>query len=956
MSSAPKPVPPSINSWSPEYLDEQYARFREDPGSLPAGLRAFFEGFEMGRSPGAAPGAGQGHTGEASRFQSAIESLIHAYRTQGHLAARLDPFDRERDRPECLELAFHGLSETDLQREVEAERVGLEGRVTLGSLIKHLEDRYCGTIGVEVMHVAEAEERDWLLDRFERGVDRSPMSRGERVHLLEQLLHAEQFERFIQKRYPGEKRFSLEGSESLIPLLDRLLEHSARLGVEEFVIGMAHRGRLNVLNNILGKTYEQIFTEFEDSWEEDFADGGGDVKYHRGYSGERNYADGRKLHLAMASNPSHLEAVDPVVLGRTRAKQRLRGDAASRTRVASLLIHGDAALPGQGVAAETLNLSQLDGYTVGGTVHVVVNNLIGFTTGPEDARSMQYCTDVARAIKTPVLHVNGEDPEAVIACAHFAAEYRVKFQKDVFIDLWCYRRYGHNEQDEASFTQPKLHELFRQRRSVLDAYAERLRDENVITDDDLGQIRTRLNEALDHAQTLAKQKPSDPTIDPGSQRWDGLGHRFAFEDADTSVSIDAVREVASALGRVPDSFKLHRKLKKLLSDRAGLPDAEAISYADAESLAIGTLLIEGYPVRLTGQDSGRGTFSHRHAVLRDQETGERYVPLNHIRPTVIDPDLRRQGAHPEDRTQARFCIHDSPLSEMAVVGFEYGYSLADPDMLVMWEAQFGDFCNGAQTIIDQFIASAESKWQRWSGLVLLLPHGYEGAGPEHSSARLERFLQLFGDNNIQVAYPSTAGQAFHMFRRQLKRSFRKPLVVMTPKSMLRTPTGKIQDLLAGRFYEILDDPRMGTDSSNRSGVKRVVLCTGKIYHELDNRRTELGREDVAIVRVEQIAPLHTEGLGKILASYPDSAEKVWVQEEPRNMGAYLYVADRLRTRLSLDALRYIGRPESATPASGSKSKDRQQQESILADAIGALPASKAKGGEPSDATTSFSAA
>jgi len=940
MSSAPKPVPPSVNSWSPEYLDEQYARYRENPEAVPPEFRSFFQGFELARAQAPGIGGAERHAGEASRFQSAVESLIHAYRSEGHLAARLDPFGRERARPETLELGFHGLSEEDLDREVEASGVGLEGRVTLRRLIAHLEDRYCGTIGVEVMHVADADERDWLLDRFERGVDRSPLERGERAHLLEQLVRAEQFERFLQKRYPGDKRFSLEGSESLIPLLDHLLAHSAQLGVEEMVVGMAHRGRLNVLNNVLGKTYEQIFTEFEDTWDVDFADGGGDVKYHRGYSGTREFANGRKIHLAMASNPSHLEAVDPVVLGRARAKQRLHGDSAERRRVGSLLIHGDAALPGQGVAAETLNLSQLEGYRVGGTAHVVVNNLIGFTTGPDDARSMLYCTDVARSIRAPVLHVNGEDPEAVVACAHFAAEYRHRFKRDVFIDLWCYRKYGHNEQDEASFTQPKLYAMIREQRSVLESYAARLRSEEVIGDADMDAIRERLNESLDKAQKMAKEQPTDPTIDPGSARWNGLSHRFSFEPGQTAVDIEAIREVARALGRVPEGFKLHRKLKRLLEERAALPDAEAISYADAESLAIGTLLIEGYPVRLTGQDSGRGTFSHRHAVLRDQETGEVHIPLNHIRPTVIDPDLSVERAHPEQRTQARFCIHDSPLSEMAVLGFEYGYSLADPEMLVMWEAQFGDFCNGAQTVIDQFIASAEIKWQRWTGLVMLLPHGYEGAGPEHSSSRMERFLQLFGDENMQVVYPSTGAQAFHMFRRQLKRSFRKPLVVMTPKSMLRTPTSTIDELTSGRFHEIIDDSRAAQGELERSAVSRVVLCTGKLYHELEQRRRDAGREDVAVVRVEQLAPLHVERLREILDAYPQGAELIWAQEEPRNMGAYLFIADLLRTRLGIDRLEFVGRPESSTPASGSKSKDREQQEQILTRAIGATGSSK----------------
>lgn len=935
MSSAPQAVPPSINSWNPDYLDTEYERFRADPGSVSPELRAFFQGFELARTQ---PGLGSGHEGEASRFQAAVSELIVAYRAEGHVAAQLDPFGRERTRPASLSLEAHGLTESDLSREVEAGTVGLDGRVTLRELVDHLEARYCGSIGVEAMHVSDPEERNWLLDRFERGVDRSPLTRGERAHLLEQLLQAEQFERFLGKRYPGDKRFSLEGSESLIPLLDRALERSAQLGVQEFVIGMAHRGRLNVLNNILGKSYEQIFTEFEDSWEEDFADGGGDVKYHRGYSGERYYENGYKLHLALASNPSHLEAVAPVVMGRTRAKQRLRGDSGTRNRVASLIIHGDAALPGQGVAAETLNLSQLDGYTVGGTIHVVVNNLIGFTTGPEDSRSSRYCTDIAKSIEVPILHVNGEDPEAVIACGHFAAEYRQRFGKDVFIDLWCYRRYGHNEQDEASFTQPMLYSLIKGKPSVLERYAKRLREEGVLTEQDMQAIRERLDEALDKAQRMAKESPKDPTIDPGSQRWNGLSRRYSHESVDTGVDEAHLAEVCAALGRTPEGFHVHRKLKKLLDERAGLPQSRQISYADAESLAIGTLLVEGYPVRLTGQDSGRGTFSHRHAVLRDQDTGEAFVPLNHIRPNVVDPDLANEPAHEEATRQARFCVHDSSLSEFAVLGYEYGYSLADPEMLVMWEAQFGDFCNGAQTIIDQFISSAEMKWQRWSGLTLLLPHGYEGAGPEHSSARLERFLQLYGDENMQVVYPSTGAQIFHLLRRQLKRSFRKPLVVMTPKSLLRTTTSSFDDLLPGnRFQEVIDDPRFVSGGGDRAGVTRAVVCTGKLYHELAGRRDEIDRGDTAIIRIEQLCPFEADQLAGILAKYPKLDHLAWAQEEPRNMGAFVFIADRLRRDLGREFDKYIGRPESSTPASGSKSKDRAQQEQILTEAIGPKP-------------------
>ena len=935
MSAAPRAVPPSVNGWNAEYLDDQRARYRDDPSSVSPEMRAFFQGFDLASAAMGSPAGGQ--PGNAQVFQAQVGDLIEAYRSFGHVAAKLDPFGSEPERPPALEPSFYGLTDEDMDREVAAGGVGLDGSVTLRELIAHLENRYCSTIGVEIMHISDREEREWLLDRFERGVDRSEPTRGEKVHTLEQLIKAEQFERFLGKRYPGDKRFSLEGSESLIPLLDRMLEDAADLGVEEVVLGMAHRGRLNVLNNVLGKSYEQIFTEFEDAWDEDFADGGGDVKYHRGYSGTREFRSGSTLHLAMASNPSHLEAVNGVVLGRTRAKQSLKGDA-DRKRVMAMLIHGDAAIAGQGVVAETLNLAALEGYATGGTIHVVVNNLIGFTTKPEDGRSTRYCTDIAKAFEAPVLHVNGEDPQAVIACAHFAAGYRQKFGKDIFVDMYCYRRYGHNEQDEPSFTQPILAAKIKNKPSVLSQYADRLKTDGTITPEDHKLILTRLEDALDRAQQMAKESPSDPTIDPGSERWDGLTHEFRFGSPGTAVSEDLLREVCSALGRVPDGFKVNRKLKKLLEQRANLLETGDISYADAESLAYGTLLCEGYPVRVSGQDSRRGTFSHRHAVLRDSESGEPYIPLNGIRSTTIPHNELTPVPNADASAQAGFTIFDSPLSEYGVLGFEYGYSLAEPNHLVIWEAQFGDFVNGAQVVIDQFIASAELKWQRWSGLVLLLPHGYEGAGPEHSSARLERFLKLCGDSNLQVCYPTTAAQTFHMLRRQVTRSFRKPLVVMSPKSMLRVPTSHISELTTGGFEEILDDPHV----ESASKVERVVLCTGKLYHELHERRVARSDTKTAIVRIEQIYPFHAERMREILSKYGNRSELVFAQEEPRNSGAFLFVSDRLRTSCDVDTIRYVGRPESASPATGSKKRDRAEQERILTDAIGPKPTEPSK--------------
>jgi len=935
--NAPRSIIPSVNGWNAEFLDAEYQRFKADPAAVAPDMAAFFHGFDLA----VALPAAQGVPGDdaAARFQSSVDNLIDAYRESGHMAAKLDPFGRPRQRPPELSLAHHGLSEADLGKSVHTGDLKLPDRATLGTVVQMLEETYCGSVGYEVMHVESEEERQWLLSRIEAMRGRIPLTRDEKRHILEQLLCAEEFENFLQKRYADQKRFSLEGSESTIPLLDHMISAAAELGVEEIVLGMAHRGRLNVLNGIMGKTYEQVFTEFEDNEE---SNDGGDVKYHRGYSGTRKTQSGKIVHLAMASNPSHLESVNAVVAGRCRAKQRLRGDL-ERKRVVPVLIHGDGALPGQGVVAEVLNLSYLDGYTVGGSLHVVINNLVAFTTSPEDGRSTPYCTDIAKMIASPVMHVNGEDPEAVIATAQIAVEYRQKFERDVFIDLYCYRKYGHNEQDEATFTQPILYALIKKKASVLKVYAEKLLAQGDIVEADMNEIRRRLDDALNQAQAAAQKTPYDPTIDPGSARWGGMGNQYSHEPAKTAVSMDVLNEVCAALSRVPDGFNLHPKLKGLLSGRGNLPQTKAVSYADCETLAYGTLLLEGTAVRLSGQDVRRGTFSHRHAVLRDMQTGEPYISLNHMR------ELGRPGtdAPPmsvglDGRTrQSMFCVHDSPISEYSVMGFEYGYSLADPNMLVLWEGQFGDFYNGAQIMVDQYLAAGEAKWDRWSGLVLLLPHGYEGAGPEHSSARLERFLLLCANDNMQVVHPSTGAQMFHLLRRQVKRNFRKPLVILTPKSMLRTNTSTIDELVTGRFQEMIDDPACESGQIPRAGVKRVILCSGKFYHELADRRDKLARKDTALVRVEQFYPLHRDLLIKTLAKYP-KADLIWAQEEPRNAGGFLYMDDVIRNNLGMPKLEYIGRDASASPAVGSKHAHKVQQEQIITKAIGPAPDAKAE--------------
>jgi len=928
----------SVNGWNAEFLDAEYARFQTDPDSLPADTRAFFQGFDLAASK---PAASTAAVGGVSPFQSAADDLISAYRELGHLASKLDPFGRERPRPEALSLKHHGLSESDLGRRVEADLTGLSASPTLQEVIDHLEHTYCRSIGIEFMHIPSTEERNWFLTNFEHSKGMLPMTVEQRRHVLEGLTKSESFEAFLGRRYGTEKRFSLEGGISLIPLLDAAIERAGETGADELVLGMAHRGRLNVLINVMGKTYEQVFTEFEDNWEAGFADGGGDVKYHRGYSGERTLPGGRKVRLAMASNPSHLESVGPVVLGRCRAKQRVRNDT-DRRRVLPLLIHGDAALAGQGVVAECLNMSRLEGYNVGGCVRIVVNNLIGFTTIPEDGRSTTYCTDIAKFIDAPIFHVNGEDPEACVAAARLAIDYRQKFHKDVFIDMWCYRKYGHNEGDEQSFTQPILAALIKAKPGTLSLYAERLLAEKVITPDDAKAIGDRLDAALDAAQAKAKAGPNTPLIDPGSDRWKGMTSDFDFTPGQTAVKREVLEEVCAALGRTPDGFIVNPKLTGLLKARAGLCTTGNISYSEGELLAIGSLLLEGVPVRLSGQDCRRGTFTQRHSVIRDFHSGQPFTGLNTMREWGDPSGPAVQHMADGRSKQARFCVYDSPLSEFAVVGFEYGYSLADPNMLVMWEAQFGDFANGAQTIIDQYIASGEIKWSRWSGLTLLLPHGYEGAGPEHSSARLERFLSLCADDNMQIVYPTTGSQIFHVLRRQVKRGFRKPLVVMTPKSMLRTPTSTIDELSSGSFREIIDDAHFeGPAAADRKNVKRIVFCSGKVYFELAERRKALGRNDVAIIRIEQIYPFHTQLAKKLLANYPKAAETVWSQEEPRNAGAYIFIADVFRTELKVE-LTYMGRDASATPAVGSKHADKKQQEAVLSASIGPKPKDSAK--------------
>lgn len=919
-SSAPRATPPAINGLSPEYLEAAYEQFKADPGSLPEDMRAFFSGFDLAMA--GAPVSDKATIGAASPFQQAVSNLFLAYRDLGHLAAKLDPFDRPRNRPPSLELRAHGLSEADLGRQVETDFAYQFTSQTLGDAIAAMEAAYCGTIGVEYTHIPGEPERRFIRERIESHPGGPPLDPDTRRRTLQAMLEAETFEGFFAKRYQSAKRFSIEGGEALIPLLIETIETIGKSGTQTLVMAMAHRGRLNVLRGVLKKDLARFISEFDDAVFEGH-NSDGDVKYHRGYSGDMPLPDGKSVHITLLNNPSHLEAANTVALGRCRALQDMTGDT-ERIRCVPLLIHGDAALPGQGVVAECLNMANLQGYTVGGTIHVVVNNLVGFTTDPEDSRSTAYCTDIAKILECPVLHVNGMDPDAVVRAARLAAEFRHTFRKDIFIDLVCYRKYGHNEQDEPGYTQPILTRLIKDVTPPARKYAMRLISQNVTTEEQVQSVIDAQFAALDKAQTESKTNPIYPVPPPGQASWAGFTARYTFESPPTAISRERFAAICRGLGAVPEGFNLHPKLKALLASRAALADAAddamVLSHADSELIAFGSLLLDGTHVRLSGQDSRRGTFSQRHAVLRDEETGAKLTPLN-----MLDP-----------ANQAMMSVYDSPLSEYAVLGFDYGYSRGRPRALTLWEAQFGDFVNGAQIILDQFVASSEVKWDRWAGIVLLLPHGYEGQGPEHSSARLERFLQGCAQDNMEVVYPTTGSQLFHLLRRQVLRNIRKPLVVMTPKKYLRELTGTVGEVINGSFQHIMDDPAFAAPKADRARVTSVIYCTGKIYHELAARRAAVQNAETAIVRIEQLYPLHLDQLRAIDAQYPASAKRMWVQEEPRNQGAFFYISDAFRVKLNHE-LQYIGRRDSASPASGSLAVHKAKQDAILAEAIPGTP-------------------
>jgi 2-oxoglutarate dehydrogenase E1 component len=900
--------PSFATRWNLDAIEDAYQRWRENPAHVDEAWRAFFEGFELAASRSAAP--------LDSAAQASVIRLIDAYRDLGHFLAHLDPLSERRTTHPLLELSEFGFDEEDLDRTFDTSHFSGFPRATLRQLIAVLRETYCRTIGVEYMHIQDTRIRRWLQERMEPRRNQPNLLRRQKLRILMNLHFAELFERFLHKRYVGQKRFSLEGAETLIPVLDTIVEKAADGGVQEIVLGMAHRGRLNVLSNILGKPYEEIFAEFEDIFSPDSYAGDGDVKYHLGFSSDRTSAKGNRIHLSVTPNPSHLEAVDPVVEGRVRAKQRLYGDT-ERKRGIPLLIHGDAAFAGQGLVAETLNLANLEGYTTGGTLHVIVNNQIGFTTSPSDARSTTYCTDVAKMLQAPIFHVNAEDPEAAVFLAELALEFRQTFNRDVVLDMYCYRRHGHNEGDEPSFTQPIMYRKIRERPTLSEVYTETLILRGDLTTDETEAIDQEFQGKLQKAQEEVKAHPPKRGMPGFLGRWSGFTNQYSHAPVPTAVPFETLWEITEGLTRLPDNFTLNPKIARLLEvRRADLERRQPIDWAFGELLAFGALLLDGTPVRLSGQDVRRGTFSQRHAVLYDARTGDRYLTLNYLR-----------------SEQAQMHIYDSLLAENAVLGFDFGYSLDDPNMLVLWEAQFGDFANGAQVVIDQFIVCSESKWQRASGLVMLLPHGYEGQGPEHSSARLERYLQMFADDNIQVVNPSTPAQYFHLLRRQMKRSFRKPLIVMTPKSLLRhkEAVSPVVEFTGGRFQEVVDD-----SSADPARVRRVLLCSGKVYYDLRERQAATGVHDVAIVRVEQLAPLREEMVKHVVGRYEKAREWAWVQEESQNMGAWTYIEPRLRA-LGYP-VEYVGRDASASPATGSHHiHAREQKELVEAALSGTLP-------------------
>jgi 2-oxoglutarate dehydrogenase E1 component len=915
------------------YLELLYSNYQRDPQSVPAEWQRYFaeasDGKKNGHSqlapsfaprsifnPSVAPAAAVlPQDPRAAGLQERVYEMVRNHRVRGHMIAKIDPLGAVRPVMPELELDFYGFTETELNTLVNSATLPYNTPLTVREIYERMRNTYCRSIGAQFMHIGDAAIRQWLQRRMEIAQNRLELSREEQVRILTRLTDATIFEEFLRKKFLGAKTFSLEGSETLLPLLDLAVEKAGSQDVRDIVIAMAHRGRLNILAHIAGKDFSRIFSEFSDAHPE-LMEGRGDVKYHKGHSGYWTTADGLNMHISLCFNPSHLEYVNPVALGRTRARQDRHGDF-TRRQVFCLLIHGDAAFAGEGIVQETLNLSELGGYSVGGTLHVVLNNQIGFTTTPEEYRSNAYATGIARMLQSPIFHVNGEDPEAVAQVVRLSMDFRQEFQKDVFIDMYGYRRLGHNETDEPTFTQPLLYRGIAKRKSVRDGYFEHLQKLSGVTSAEADEIARQRQEKLERELAAANQdKPAAKAKTKKGGIWGGyLGGPEPREETETGITPEKVSSLLHKLSELPTSFHPHPKLQPIFEKRLEMAGGKfPLDWAAAEALALASLAEEGVRIRLTGQDSQRGTFSHRHAVLHDYENGSLYCPLEHL------------SDH-----QAPVEILNSPLCESAALGFEYGYTLDFPEALVMWEAQFGDFVNVAQVILDQFISSAEDKWRRLSGLVMLLPHGFEGMGPEHSSARIERFLTMAAEDNLQIAQPTTPAQLFHLLRRQMLRKWRKPLIVFTPKSLLRHPkvVSPLADFTRGHYEKILPD------NLPPQKVNRVLLCTGKIYYELLAFREQSKRDDTAIIRIEQLYPLRDEMLEKVLAPYANETRVLWVQEEPFNMGAWRYLHEKFGKHL-FGRLPFapISRHESASPATGSGAVHKLEQQHLIERAFG----------------------
>jgi len=947
------PSSPAVNAWQPDVVEALYAQWKADPSSVDQGWQTFFMGFDLGVARPLAPQAERGAakptattqptaTAQApvaataapavgqEGAQSAVDELIRRYRELGHRCAALDPLGTTRPFDSALSLEAVGLDDSHLEQSFSAGSLPLTDPSPLGSILELLEETYCRSIGAEVMHIRDLEERAWLLRTMEGVRNQPTLSAEQRRRIFEQLARADRLEAFMATRYVGKKRFGLEGSESVVPAIERVVELASANGATDMTLAMAHRGRVNVLANVVGKPYEQVLTEFEDSCPVTFVNGGGDVKYHQGYSSVREFGDGRHLHIRLCPNPSHLEYVNALALGRTRALQEQAGEDGT-DRVVPLLLHGDAAFPGQGSLAECFNLMALRGYAVGGALHLVINNQVGFTTDPCDLWTGEYCTDMARGYDLPVFHVNGDDPEACVWAMELAFEYRRTFRKDAVVDLWCYRKNGHNETDEPSFTQPTLYQRVRATVPVMESYAARLEREGVLEAGQSKAFGELIFSALDAAQATVRAAAVAVGNPAFQGRWKEFRHEYAPTLVKTAVDAKTLARVSDAIGSVPEGFQPHKTVARVLTARSTFDLEKPIDWAQAELLAYGTLGLEGYSLRLSGQDSERGTFSHRHMVLSSQDDGRKH--------NVFEP-LRGKGV-------GRLEVVNSPLTENACLSFELGFSQVDPRTLVIWEAQFGDFANGAQVMIDQFIVPGLAKWHRTTGLTLFLPHGFEGQGPEHSSARIERFLQQYAAGNMLVCYPSTTAQMFHLLRRQMLAPWRRPLIIFTPKSMLRLPAAQSPgaSFVDGSFQTVIDDPAV----KRSSAIKHVHLCTGKYFHELAQSRSEGGHSGHALVRVEQLAPFPAAELKRVLGRYP-GASVGWVQEEPLNMGAATFVRDRMED-LTGNSIRRIGRPASASIAAGSQKVHAKQAQALLDEIFSGTASSQVAKRQPSNPRT-----